>query len=246
MPRAASPPAPAGETTGADAGPQPIRVLLVDDHAIVREGLKEILERAGGFEVVGQAVDGVHAVEVARAVEPDVVVMDLGMPNKDGVEASEEILAAVPGTRILVLTASTADEAIAGALAAGASGYLQKFSAREDLLAALRDVVEGRATVSVEMVRRAIGAAHEAPARGRGPGESLTARERDILTHFARGHSYADVAAIVGNSPVTVRNTIYRIERKLGVTTKQEIVVWAVRNGLLDDERPALEAPGAD
>ena len=246
MSRAASPPAPAGETTGADAGSPAIRVLLVDDHAIVREGLKEILERAGGFEVVGQAVDGVQAVEVAKAVEPDIVVMDLIMPNKDGVEASAEILEAVPQTRILVLTASTADDAIASALAAGASGYLQKFSAREDLLAALRDAVEGRSTVSVEMVRRALGAAHEAPAGGRAPVEPLTARERDILTYFARGHSYAGVAALVGNSPVTVRNTIYRIERKLGVTTKQEIVVWAVRNGLLDDERPALEAPAPE
>ena len=246
MSRAAPPPAPAGETTGADAGSPAIRVLLVDDHAIVREGLKEILERAGGFEVVGQAVDGVQAVEVAKAVEPDIVVMDLIMPNKDGVEASAEILEAVPQTRILVLTASTADDAIASALAAGASGYLQKFSAREDLLAALRDAVEGRSTVSVEMVRRALGAAHEAPAGGRAPVEPLTARERDILTYFARGHSYAGVAALVGNSPVTVRNTIYRIERKLGVTTKQEIVVWAVRNGLLDDERPALEAPAPE
>ncbi len=220
----------------------PIRVMLVDDHAIVREGLKEILERAGGFDVVGQAVDGVEAVEVATAVEPDVVVMDLIMPNKDGVEASRDILEAVPQTHILVLTASTADDAIVSALAAGASGYLQKFSGRDDLLTAVRDAVEGRSTVSVDMVRRALGAARTPPARARSSEGPLTAHERDILTHFARGNSYAEIAAIVGNSPITVRNTIYRIERKLGVTTKQEIVVWAVRNGLLEND---LRAPGA-
>jgi len=220
--------------------------MLVDDHAIVREGLQEILERAGGFDVVGQAVDGVEAVEVATAVEPDVVVMDLIMPNKDGVEASRDILEAVPQTRILVLTASTADDAIVSALAAGASGYLQKFSGRDDLLTAVRDAVEGRSTVSVDMVRRALGAARTAPARGRSSDGPLTAHERDILTHFARGNSYAEIAAIVGNSPITVRNTIYRIERKLGVTTKQEIVVWAVRNGLLENDLRAPGAPASD
>ena len=222
----------------------PIRVMLVDDHPIVLEGLKEILEGAGGFEVVGQAVDGVQAVEVARAVEPDVVVMDLIMPNKDGVEASRDILEAVPETRILVLTASTADDAIVSALAAGASGYLQKVTRRDDLLTALRDAVEGRSTVSVEMVRRALGAARDGTGSRGASGGPLTDREREILTHFARGNTYAGIAAIVGRSPVTVRNTIYRIEQKLGVTTKQEIVVWAVRNGLLDDELSAPAAPG--
>ena len=241
----ASPSIPANETN-VDEGASPIKVMLVDDHAIVREGLKEILESAGGFEVVGQAVDGVEAVDLARAVVPDVVIMDLMMPNKDGVEATREILEAVPETHILVLTASTADDVIFSALEAGASGYLQKFSGREDLLAAVRDVVEGRSRVSIDMVRRALGAANEpAPAAARSSDGSLTARERDVLTHFARGNSYAAIAAILGNSPVTVRNTIYRIERKLGVTTKQEIVVWAVRNGLLDNDLRAPEAPSS-
>ena len=246
MSPAASPANPATEANEVAEGAVPIRVMLVDDHAIVREGLQEMLERAGGFEVVGQAVDGVQAVDVARAVQPDVVVMDLIMPNKDGVEASREVLEVAPQTRILVLTASTADDAMVSALAAGASGYLQKFSTRDDLLTALRDAVEGRSMVSVDVVRRALGAAQDGTARGRASGGPLTDREREILTHFARGNSYAGIAGIVGNSPVTVRNTIYRIERKLGVRTKQEIVVWAVRNGLLDDELDAPPAPGPD
>lgn len=247
MSLAASPTNPANETRGVEEETSPIRIMLVDDHAIVREGLKDILESAGGFDVVGQAGDGVEAVEVATAVKPDVVVMDLIMPNKDGVEASRDILEAVPHTHILVLTASTADDAIVSALAAGASGYLQKFSGRDDLLTAVRDAVRGRSTVSVDMVRRALGAAHRPPTRGHSSGKPLTVHERDILTHFARGNSYAEIAAIVGNSPITVRNTIYRIERKLGVATKQEIVVWAVRNGLLDDDDLGVpEATGSD
>lgn len=217
-----------------------IRVMIVDDHAIVRDGLKEVLEQAGDMEVVGQAVDGVEALEVALDVAPDVVVMDLIMPNKDGVEACSEIMAALPETRVLVLTASTADEAIMNALAAGATGYLQKYSGREDLLLAVRDAAAGRSQIPVDMVRRALESVRDAPARsGESPSSLLTARERDVLRLFAKGNSYAQVAGIIGNSPITVRNTIYRIEQKLGLTTKQEIVVWAVRHGLLDDDEPA-------
>ena len=117
------------------------------------------------------------------------------MPNKDGVEACKEILSALLKTRVLVLTASTADQAIMSASAAGATDYLEKISGCSDLLSAVRDA--------------------------------------------AQGNSYAQVAEIIGNSPITVRNTIYRIEQKLGVTTKQEIVVWAVRHGLLDERSEA-------
>ena len=223
------------------AGAAPIRVLLVDDHSIVRQGLKEILDRTEEYEVVGEAADGVQAVELANEVQPDVVLMDLIMPNKDGIDATREILEVAPDTRVLVLTASTADDAIINALAAGASGYLQKVCGREELLTAIRDAAEDRSSVSVEMLRRALGAEQSSPARGRPSGSKLTARERDILTHFARGNSYGQVAAIMGNSTVTVRNTIYRIQQKLGVTTKQEIVAWAALNGLLDDSQSAPE-----
>lgn len=220
--------------------------MLVDDHSIVRQGLKEILDRTDEYEVVGEAADGTQAVEVAKELEPDVVLMDLIMPNKDGVEASREILEAVPDTRILVLTASTADDAVINALAVGASGFLQKVCDREDLLTAIRDAAEDRSSVSVGMLRRALGSGQIAPTKGTGTGGKLTARERSILTHFAKGNSYAEVAAIMGNSAVTVRNTIYRIEQKLGVATKQEIVAWAALNGLLDDDQSVPRASGGD
>ncbi|MDE2966924.1 MAG: response regulator transcription factor [Chloroflexota bacterium] len=221
---------------------KPIRVMIVDDHAIVRDGLQEVLKQAGDMTVVGQAVDGVEALRVAREVAPDVVVMDLIMPNKDGVEACSEIMEALPRTRVLVLTAATADEAIMNALAAGATGYLQKYSGRDDLLAAVRDAAAGRSRIPVDMVRRALDSVREAPVRsGDSPAAVLTARERDVLTLFAQGNSYAQVAEVIGNSPITVRNTIYRIEQKLGVATKQEIVVWAVRHGLLDKDEDSSQ-----
>lgn len=216
---------------------QQIRVMIVDDHAIVRDGLQLVLEQAGDMTVVGQAVDGEEALRVAREVEPDVVVMDLIMPNKDGVEACSEIMQTLPQTQVLVLTASTADDAIMNALAAGATGYLQKYSGRDDLLTAVRDAAAGRSQIPVDMVRRALESVRDAPARGDdAPADVLTAREREVLRLFAEGNSYAQVAGVIGNSPITVRNTIYRIEQKLGVTTKQEIVVWAVRHGLLDED----------
>ena len=220
--------------------------MLVDDHSIVRQGLKSILDRTEEYEVVGEAADGVQAVEVAKQIEPDVILMDLIMPNKDGVDASREILEAVPTTHILVLTASTADDAVIKALAAGASGYLQKVCDREELLAAISDAAEDRSRLSVGMLRRALGAENVAAPRGTSSGASLTARERTILTHFAKGNSYAEVAAIMGNSAVTVRNTIYRIEQKLGVTTKQEIVAWAALNGLLHDDLSVPSPPSSD
>lgn len=214
-----------------------IRVMIVDDHAIVRDGLQLVLEQAGDMTVVGQAVDGEEALRVAREVQPDVVLMDLIMPNKDGVEACSEIMQTLPETQVLVLTASTADDAIMNALAAGATGYLQKYSGRDDLLAAVRDAAAGRSQIPVDMVRRALESVREAPDRGGdAPADVLTAREREVLRLFAQGNSYAQVAGVIGNSPITVRNTIYRIEQKLGVTTKQEIVVWAVRHGLLDED----------
>lgn len=216
---------------------QQIRVMIVDDHAIVRDGLQLVLEQAGDMTVVGQAVDGEEALRVAREVQPDVVVMDLIMPNKDGVEACSEIMQTLPQTQVLVLTASTADDAIMNALAAGATGYLQKYSGRDDLLTAVRDAAAGRSQIPVDMVRRALESVREAQARGDdAPADVLTAREREVLRLFAEGNSYAQVAGVIGNSPITVRNTIYRIEQKLGVTTKQEIVVWAVRHGLLDED----------
>ena len=211
-----------------------IRVMIVDDHSIVRVGLKQVLEQSGEFEVVGQAADGEEAVRVAAEVSPDVVVMDVIMPKKDGVEACREIMESAPETRVVMLTASTEVDAIVEAVAAGATGYLQKETDRERLLSTVRDAVSGELRVPVEVVRRAF---EEIRGGGRAgdAAAALTQREREILVSVAKGMSYARIAEARGIKPVTARNAIYGIQQKLGVGSMQELVLWAVRNGLLGD-----------
>ena len=165
-----------------------IRVMIVDDHSIVRVGLKQVLEQSGEFEVVGQAADGEEAVRVAAEVSPDVVVMDVIMPGKDGVEACREIMGSAPETRVVMLTASTEEDAVVEAVAAGSTGYLQKETDREQLLSAVRDAVSGELRVPVEVVRRAF-----EEIRGGGRAEdaaALTQREREILVSVSKGMSY--------------------------------------------------------
>ena len=213
-----------------------IKVMVADDHPIMRDGLRDALEGEGDFEVVGSARDGVEAVRMAQSVAPQVIVMDVMMPNMDGVDACREIMELLPDTRVLMLTASTTEDAVVEAIAAGATGYLQKDSGPEELADAVRDVAQGRLRIPDKSIRRVF-----ALIRGqRGLTASralkaLTDREREVLKMFASGESYAQIAEARGNKVVTVRNSIYRIQDKLGVDSKQEMVVWAVRNGLLDD-----------
>ena len=139
-----------------------IRVMVVDDHSIMRFGLKQVLEQSGEFEAVGQAADGEEAVRVAAEVSPDVVVMDVIMPNKDGVEACREIMESAHDTRVVMLTASTEESAVVDAVAAGATGYLQKETDRERLLATVRGVFRGELLVPVAVVRRVFAAIRDA------------------------------------------------------------------------------------
>ena len=212
-----------------------IRVLVVDDHPVMRRGLCEVLEDAGWFEVVGQAADGVEAVTRAEETRPDVVVMDVMMPNKDGVEACRDILDLLPDTKVLMLTASTEDDAVIEAIAAGASGFVQKYSGSDELVDAIRKVAGGALTIPDDTLAQVFRLIRSGVAMMPGP-NMLTDREREVLEHFARGKSYAGIGEALGISAVTVRNAIYRVQDKLGVESKQEIVVWAVRNGLVDAE----------
>ena len=215
---------------------QPIRVMLVDDHEIVREGLREILEHSGEFEVVGQAADGEVAVEVAQRVNPEVIVMDVMMPVKNGIDACREIAEILPDTRLLILTAAAEEDAMMESVAAGATGYLQKHSGKEVLLHTLREVAAGEYTIPADVIRRVLtGLRVGRPQRMMYDLGRLTPREREILTLFAQGKSYAMIAEVRGNQPVTIRNAIYGIQDKLDIDTKQELAVWAVRSGLLDE-----------
>ena len=173
---------------------------------------------------------------MAQSVAPEVIVMDVMMPHKDGVDACREIMELLLDTRVLMLTASTTEDAAVEAIAAGATGYLQKDSGPEELAEAIREVAQGRLRIPDKSIRQVF-----AMIRGQRrltPSQvlkSLTAREREILQLFASGKSYTQIAEANGNKTVTVRNSIYRIQEKLRVHTKQEMVVWAVKNGLLDD-----------
>ena len=221
-----------------------IRAMVVDDHPIMRNGLRDVLEASGRFEVVGEAADGEEAVRTVEELKPQVIVMDVIMPGKDGIDACREIMELLPDTRIMMLTASTEEDAVIQAIAAGATGYLQKYTRPEELVAAVLDVAEGRLRIPDQAVRRVF--AMIRGGRGilsRQPSDQLTALEREVLTLFASGRSYAAIAAERGNSVVTVRNTLYRIQDKLRIQTKQELVIWAVRNGLLDDVVAGIDAP---
>ena len=213
-----------------------IRVMVVDDHPIMRNGLRDTLEASGRFEVVGQAEDGEEAVMTVEEVDPQVIVMDVIMPNKDGIDACRDIMELLPDTRVLMLTASTEEDAVIEAIAAGATGYLRKFSRPEELVRALVDVAEGGVQVTAEVLRKVFSMVRaERRLVSRQPTAKLTALERETLTLFASGRSNAEIAEARGKSKVTVRNTIYRVQEKLRIKTKQELVIWAVRNGLVDD-----------
>ena len=213
--------------------PRRIRVLLADDHSIMREGLQAMLERSEEFEVVGQAKDGMEVVEAASELSPDVIVMDVMMPKEDGVEACREIMESLPDTRVIMLTASMEADAVIEAVAADATGYLQKVAGMDQLLGMVKGVAAGEMRVPTEVVRRVFD-------RIRSGAKSkeevdLTPREKEILVSFCRGMSYVAIAEAREVKVVTIRSAIYTIQVKLGVASKQEIVVWAVRNGLLDD-----------
>ena len=212
--------------------------MIVDDHQIMRDGLREVLERSGDFTIVAEAGDGDTALEIATAVNPAVVIMDVTMPGKNGIDASREITETLPETRILILTASTQDDAVMEAVAAGATGFLQKHTGKDMLLKTVRDVAQGEYRIPATTMRRVFAQTRAAA----NPNDTsntatLTPREREILTLFAEGQSYAGIAEIRGNSPLTIRNAIYAIQDKLAIDTKQQLVVWAVQNGLLDDIR---------
>ena len=137
-------------------------VMLVDDHEIMRDGLKEVLERSGDFQVIGQAADGAAAVKVAQRLRPDVIIMDVMMPIKNGIDACREITDTLPDTSVLILTASAEEDAVMEAVAAGAMGYLQKYSGRDDLLRAVRDVAEGEYRIPGDVIRRVFAGIHQA------------------------------------------------------------------------------------
>ncbi len=221
----------------------PFTVLVVDDHPITRSGIARMLEDSGRFVVVGQAEDGREALRIAGELKPQVVILDVIMPRMDGIEACRELMALLPDTRVMILTAASQQDAVIDSVAAGATGFLEKYVAPEELLAGVVDVAEGRLRVPDEAVKRVFAMLRgQLPFDVARPADRLTNIERETLTLFASGKSYNEIASHRGNSVVTVRNTLYRIQDKLGIETKQELVIWAVRSGLLDDVIVGIDA----
>ena len=210
-------------------------IMLVDDHQVMRDLLQDALENTGEFQVVAQAAGGEEAVRLVREAAPDVIVMDVIMPVMDGIEACREITELLPDTRVLMLTASNEKDAIVRSIAAGATGYLQKYSGKDQLLTTLSEVAQGEFRIPGDAARR-LARAVRSPSDGDGSEllGTLTEREREILKLFAGGLSYQEVGEIRNNSALTVRNAVSGVQRKLGFKTRQQMVIWAVRAGLVN------------
>jgi DNA-binding NarL/FixJ family response regulator len=213
-----------------------IGVLLVDDQPLVRAGLCVLLEAEEDISVAGEADEGAEAVRVARAVRPDVVVMDVRMPGLDGLQALRQIVDALPEVRVLILTTFEMDEYIYAALRGGASGFLLKDTEPAELVRAIRVVAGGEAVLSPSVTRRLMAEFAARPERpGAGPEQldRLTDREREVMALVAAGLSNDDIAARLVVAPATAKTHVSRAMRKLGAHDRAQLVVLAYETGLV-------------
>lgn len=204
----------------------PIRLLIADDHPIVRDGIRGMFTGDPDFEVLGEAGDGAQAVELARALNPDVILMDLRMPRMDGVAAIKELARLGIATRVLVLTTYDTDRDVLPAIEAGATGYLLKDTGRDELVHAVRTAARGEAVLSPSVATRLLG-------QVRAPADPLSARELEILHLIAEGATNREAAARLFISEATVKSHVLHIYTKLGVNDRAAAVAAAFRRGLL-------------
>ena len=207
---------------------KPIRVLIVDDHAVVRQGLRMFLSPEVGFEVVGEAADGPAAIEQARALHPDIVLMDLLLPGMSGIEATAAIRAELPDVEVVVLTSVVDDAAIVHTVRAGAVGYLLKEASGDELRGALRAARSGQVQLAPEAASRLLNGLQGSDGR-----DALTERELDVLDRLAQGKANKEIARELHLSQETVKTYVKRILDKLGVHTRTQAAVQALVRGLL-------------
>ncbi|MDK9494202.1 response regulator transcription factor [Streptomyces katrae] len=218
-----------------------VRVVLADDQPLVRSGLRVIMADHPDLEVVGEAANGAEAVRLVRDVSPDVVVMDIRMPGMDGIEATRLITADRAGTRVLVLTTFDEDDHVYGALRAGASGFVVKDMALDDILAAVRVVAAGDALIAPGVTRRLIAGFVARPAavpeRPPRPVEGITEREREVLTLVGRGRSNTEIAEELFITVATAKSHVSRLLAKLGARDRVQLVITAYERGLVTPPR---------
>lgn len=210
-----------------------IRVLIADDHAVVRTGIAQVLTNASDMEFVGAAADGAEAVELARRHTPDVVLMDLSMPEIDGISATKRVREALPEAQVVVLTSFSDRERILMALDAGAIGYLLKDAEPAELLAGIRAAARGESPLAPKAATALI----EARARRR-PEDELSEREREVLVCVGKGLPNKLIARRLGISEKTVKAHLTSVFRQIGVDDRTQAALWAQQHGLLDDTQP--------
>ncbi|HYN36845.1 MAG TPA: response regulator transcription factor [Actinomycetota bacterium] len=225
-------------TSPQDVAQEPIRVLIVDDHALFRRGLQMVLEGEADIEVVGEASDGTEAVKLAEESTPDVVLMDVRMPKRSGIEATRAIKDTLPSTRILMLTISDEEADLYEAIKAGASGYLLKEISIDEVANAVRQVSQGQSLISPSMASKLLSEfatmVKRRDERSQMPGPRLTERELQVLRLVAKGLNNKDIGDELFISENTVKNHVRNILEKLQLHSRMEAVVYAVREKLLD------------
>jgi two-component system response regulator NreC len=211
------------------------RLLLVDDHAVVRSGLRMLLEPEADFEIVGEAASGREALKAVAETRPDIVLMDIGLPDISGIEAAAEIKRLRPETAIVALTIHEDEEYFFKMLAAGASGYVPKRAAPEELLTALRAAAVGEVYLYPSLAKLLVTdyLAQDSAARSAQALDGLTDREREVLAHLADGASNSEIAETLSISPKTVSRHRENIMRKLGLHSRTELVKYAIRKGII-------------
>lgn len=211
------------------------RLLLVDDHAVVRSGLRMLLEPEADFEIVGEAGSGREALKAVAEMRPDIVLMDIGLPDISGIEAAAEIKRLRPETAIVALTIHEDEEYFFKMLAAGASGYVPKRAAPEELLTALRAAATGEVYLYPSLAKLLVTdyLAQDSAARQAEALDGLTDREHEVLAHLADGASNGEIAETLSISPKTVARHRENIMRKLGLHSRTELVKYAIRKGII-------------
>jgi DNA-binding NarL/FixJ family response regulator len=216
---------------------RPVRILLADDQPLLRTGFRMVLGAEEDLDIVGEAGDGAEAVDLARRLLPDVVLMDIRMPRMDGVAATRAIVDARLPVRVLILTTFDLDEYVVGALRAGASGFLAKDVPAEDLVTAIRTVAAGEAVVAPRILKRLLDRfADSLPDPSATPPkalDSLTEREREVLVQVARGLSNAEIASALSVSETTIKTHVGHVLTKLGLRDRVQAVVLAYETGLV-------------